>query len=130
MRANGRKLFTVITLAAVCTFILSAIAYASEPCELYDSVWKLINTKYVDQTDNGQNWDRWRHRYDKYIKTNDDSYVAIHSMIASLNDPYTKFLNPKEFQDETSSIKGSLKGIGVQIGLREGKLVIIAPIED
>ena len=51
-------------------------------------------------------------------------------MLASLNDPYTKFLDPKEFAEETSSIKGSLKGIGVQIGLREGKLVIIAPIEE
>ena len=51
-------------------------------------------------------------------------------MLTSLNDPYTKFLNPKDFEEETSSIKGSLKGIGVQIGLREGKLIIIAPIED
>lgn len=69
-------------------------------------------------------------KYDKVINTDEDAYVAIQTMLASLNDPYTKFLDPKEFEDETSSIKGSLKGIGVQIGLREGKLVIIAPIED
>ena len=51
-------------------------------------------------------------------------------MLASLNDPYTKFLDPKEFEEEKSSIKGSLKGIGVQIGVRDGKLLIIAPLED
>ena len=51
-------------------------------------------------------------------------------MLASLNDPYTRFLDPKEFSEETQSIKGSLKGIGTQIGLRDGELVIIAPLED
>ena len=51
-------------------------------------------------------------------------------MIASLNDPYTKFLDPKEFAEETSSIKGSLKGIGIQIAVKDGKLTVIAPIED
>ena len=47
-----------------------------------------------------------------------------------MNDPYTKFLDPKEFAEETNSIKGSLKGIGIQIGVKDGKLMVIAPIED
>ncbi|MDE6139082.1 MAG: S41 family peptidase, partial [Candidatus Gastranaerophilales bacterium] len=68
--------------------------------------------------------------YDNVIKTDEDAYVAIETMVASLNDPYTKFLDPKEFADETSSIKGSLKGIGIQIGVQDGKLMVIAPIED
>ena len=103
---------------------------ASTPTELYDNVWRLINTKFVDQTNNSQDWSKWRHKYDKQIKTNEDAYVAINTMIASLNDPYTKFLDPKEFAEETSSIKGSLKGIGIQIGVKDGKLMVIAPIED
>src|SRR5574344_1100510 len=131
MKLKAKNLVKITVVFAVFAFILSSIsAFASEPCDLYDSVWKLINTKYVDQTDNGQNWAKWRHKYDKYIKTDEDAYVAIHTMIASLNDPYTKFLNPKDFQDETSSIKGSLKGIGIQIATKNGKLMVIAPIED
>ena len=51
-------------------------------------------------------------------------------MVSSLNDVYTKFLNPKEYGEENDSIQGSLKGIGVQIGVRDGKLLIIAPLED
>lgn len=103
---------------------------AATPVEMYDNVWRLINSKYVDQTNNEQDWSKWRHRYDKMIQTDEDAYVAIDTMVASLNDPYTKFLNPKEFQEETSSIKGSLKGIGIQIGVKDGKLMVIAPIED
>ena len=103
---------------------------ATTPQQLYDRAWKLINSKYVDSTNNEQDWDRWRHKYDNVIKTEEDAYVAIDTMVASLNDVYTKFLNPKEFKEENESIQGSLKGIGVQIGTRDGKLLIIAPIED
>ena len=104
--------------------------FAYSPVDLYDNVWKLVNSKYVDQTNNSQDWTKWRHKYDTVIRTNEDAYVAINTMIASLNDPYTKFLDPKEFAEETSSIRGSLKGIGVQIGMKDGKLMVIAPIED
>lgn len=104
--------------------------FAYSPVDLYDNVWRLVNTKFVDQTNNAQNWSKWRHKYDNKILTNEDAYVAINTMVASLNDPYTKFLDPKEFADETNSIKGSLKGIGIQIGVKDGKLMVIAPIED
>lgn len=111
-------------------WVIRSNVHASTPTELYDNVWRLINSKYVDQTNNEQDWGKWRHKYDSAIKSDEDAYVAIETMVASLNDPYTKFLNPKEFQEETSSIKGSLKGIGIQIGVQDGKLTVIAPIED
>ncbi len=124
------------SLIFVGTFILlfgciihnNVMAYT--PVDLYDQVWRLVNAKFVDQTNNAQNWNKWRHKYDNQIVTNEDAYVAINTMIASLNDPYTKFLDPKEFAEETSSIKGSLKGIGIQIAVKDGKLTVIAPIED
>lgn len=111
-------------------WVVRSNVHASTPVELYDNVWRLINSKYVDQTNNEQDWSKWRHRYDDVIKTDADAYVAIETMVASLNDPYTKFLDPKEFSEETGSIKGSLKGIGIQIGVKDGKLMVIAPIED
>ena len=124
---------TIISLTAFLLmfgWVLRSNVQASTPIELYDNVWRLINSKYVDQTNNSQDWRKWRHKYDNVIKTDADAYVAIETMVASLNDPYTKFLDPKEFQEETSSIKGSLKGIGIQIGVKDGKLMVIAPIED
>lgn len=127
------KKYSFLILSAISLMIVGLVAnsvFAYTPTELYQQVWKLINTKYVDQTNNEQNWKRWQHKYDNVIKSDEDAYVAIQTMLISLNDPYTKFLDPKEFAEENSSIKGSLKGIGVQIGVRDGKLIIIAPIED
>ena len=111
-------------------YISSGISFAATPAELYDDVWKIVNKKYYDPTNNSQDWEKWRYRYEHKLKTPEDAYVAIDTMLASLNDPYTRFLPPKEFSEETQAIKGSLKGIGTQIGLRDGELVIIAPLED
>lgn len=126
------------SLLALGVFILAYgwiinnnVIAVSEPVMLYDQVWKLVNSHYVDQTKNSQDWDKkWRHKYDDQIKTNEDAYLAINTMLASLNDPYTRFLDPKEFAEENNSISGSLKGIGIQIGMKDGKLTVIAPIED
>ena len=132
---NKIKKYLITAFAVTAVFVTSSISmsggvFASSPQQLYDQVWKLVNSRYVDRSNNQQDWKEWRYKYDRYIKTDEDAYVAIQTMLASLNDPYTKFLDPKEFAEETSSIKGTLKGIGVQIGLKDGKLVIIAPIED
>ena len=119
---------SIILMSAVLMTI--GVAYSATPAELYDDVWKIVNKKYYDPTNNDQDWQKWRYRYENKLKTKEDAYVAIETMLSSLNDPYTRFLNPKEFSEETQSIKGSLKGIGTQIGLRDGQLVIIAPLED
>jgi len=120
------------TIFAIALYLISntTAAFAATPYELYDDVWKIVNKKYYDQSNNSQDWAKWRYKYDHMLKTKEDAYVAIDTMLASLNDPYTRFLQPKEFSEETQSIKGSLKGIGTQIGLRDGELVIIAPLED
>ena len=121
-------LIMVIVLFAITNMQNPAMALT--PQSLYDRAWRLINTKYVDDTQNQQNWERWRHKYDNVIVDEEDAYVAIATMVDSLGDVYTKFLTPKEYKQESESIQGSLKGIGVQIGVRDGKLLIIAPLED
>lgn len=128
---NMKKLIKTSILLLLIGFFgfASGQAFAYSPDDLYLDVWKLINKKYVDQSNNQQDWSRWRYKYEGKLKTNKDAYVAIDTMLASLNDPYTKFLDPKEFAEETASIKGSLKGIGIQISVKDGKLTVIAPIE-
>lgn len=131
MRNIMKKSFIFLSAFILLSgWVIRDNVFAYSPTDLYDQVWKLVNAKFVDQTNNAQDWSKWRHKYDNKIRTNEDAYVAINTMVASLNDPYTKFLDPKEFADETSSIKGSLKGIGIQIAVKDGKLMVIAPIED
>lgn len=60
----------------------------------------------------------------------DDAHKAVETMLASLGDRYTRFLNKSAFADETSAIQARLCGIGVQIGMdKSQRIIIIAPIE-
>ncbi len=123
------KIFGALLIPlAMVTTIQSGFAYT--PQSLYDEVWKLINARFVNEDKNGQDWRIWRHRFDSQIKDEADANVAIETMLASLNDRYTRFLDKDEFAEEGRSIKATLFGIGIQIGLRDDKLVVIAPIDE
>lgn len=99
------------------------------PQELYYQGWKLIKDSYYDQKYNGQNWNRWEHHFDGKLKTSDDAHKAIETMIASLADPYTRFLDKEAFTEEKDQIEAHLFGVGMQLGMHDSKVVVIAPIE-
>ena len=99
------------------------------PQKLFDKTWKIIKKSYYDTDLNEQDWYRWKVHYHGKIKTEDDAYVAINTMLASLNDPYSKFLSKKEFEDLNSSIDSKITGIGVNIFSNAGKIIILNVIE-
>lgn len=92
--------------------------------KLFDKTWKIIAKEYYEPTLNHQNWQRWKNRYQGKIKTDDDAKVAIDTMIASLDEPYTRFMNKKDFEDLTTSITSKIYGIGVNIYSNAGKIEI------
>jgi len=71
---------------------------------------------------------------DKYIKNVDDEELiegAIRGMVASLQDPYSVFMDKSEFQDFITALKGAFGGVGIVVGANEstGEIIVIAPIE-
>ncbi len=100
------------------------------PQVLYERAWKLIKESFYDQKFNGQDWRCWEHHYDGKLKTLEDAHKATETMIASLGDPYTRFLNRDAFDEEKSQIEARLFGVGMQLGMnKEHRVVVIAPIE-
>lgn len=100
------------------------------PNVLYQHAWRLIKDSYYDQKYGGEDWNRWEHHYDGKLKTSDDSHKAIETALASLGDPYTRFLDRDAFDEEKSQIEARLFGVGMQLGMnKEHKVVVIAPIE-
>ena len=94
------------------------------PQKLFDKTWKVINREYYEPSLNHQNWYRWKDHYRNKIKTDEDARVAIDTMIASLNEPYTRFMPKKDFEDLTTSITSKIYGIGVNIYSNAGKIEI------
>ena len=63
----------------------------------------------------------------------DDSVLtegAIKGMVSSLEDPYTYFMNEGEYTSFREQSEGNYMGIGVQIGVKDNKITVIAPIEN
>ena len=67
--------------------------------------------------------------YVEDVKTKDLVYGAIKGMLSSL-DPHSSFLSPEAYKEMQAETKGEFGGIGIQIGIKEGMLTVIAPIED
>lgn len=94
------------------------------PQKLFDRTWRIISKEYYEPTLNHQNWARWKYHYQGKIKTDEDARVAIDTMIASLNEPYTRFMTKKDYEDLTTSITSKIYGIGVNIYSNAGKIEI------
>lgn len=100
------------------------------PKELFNEAWTTIKTNYYSNNLNRQNWSRWKKRYEHKIITQQDAYVAINSMIASLDDPYSKFMSKEEFSEQNSAINSKLYGIGINIASIAGKIYVVNVLEN
>ena len=96
---------------------------------LFENVWQSIRDNYYDPTLNMQMWSRWKDHYRGKIKTDEDAKVAIQSMLESLNDPYSKYMDKMEYSDQNTSISSKITGIGVNIASVAGKIQIINVME-
>jgi carboxyl-terminal processing protease len=67
--------------------------------------------------------------YVEYPNTRDLIEGAIRGMVASL-DPHSAYMNERAFKEMGVDIKGEFQGVGIQIGMKNQQLTIIAPIED
>lgn len=55
---------------------------------------------------------------------------ALRGYVASLGDPYTVYLNASEAEELSNDLAGQLSGIGVEVGLKNDRLTVIAPIDE
>lgn len=82
---------------------------------LFWNVWDMLEQKYLDKSK---------------LEPQKMVYGAISGMVNALGDPYTIFLPPKENTEFKEDLNGSFEGIGAQLGSKEEKIVVIAPLKD
>lgn len=82
---------------------------------LIAQAWKVINQDYVDRP---------------AIKSNELTYGAISGMVDALGDTeHSTFLTPEMAKDLRNSEHGELKGIGIEIQEKNGRVVVVAPFD-
>jgi carboxyl-terminal processing protease len=70
-----------------------------------------------------------RKNYVEEVKPKDLIYGSIKGMLGSL-DPHSSFMTPEQYKEMQVDTKGEFGGVGIQIGMKDGMLTVIAPIED
>ncbi len=81
--------------------------------------WEILNERYVPATSSTST-----------ISNQDRVYGAIEGLAKSLGDPYTVFFPPVENKSFTEDINGSFGGVGMEIGLRDEIITVIAPLKN
>ena len=105
------------------------------PKEVIDEVWQIIFRDYLDSsgTYNPQDWIKIRSMYlSKTYLNKEESHQAIRNMLSVLEDPYTRFLDEKEFKEMRIDTSGELTGVGIQLSIDETtkSLIVVSPIEN
>ncbi|MDP4001210.1 MAG: S41 family peptidase [bacterium] len=135
IKTNNKKRHTwgiiIILLAAFFGFGYfagsSQVKISSEGIEInrgtpslsadYSLLWETLdtlNTKFVDRP------------LDQQILL----YGAVSGLVDAAGDPYTVFFDPEESKLFQDGLNGTFEGIGAEIGIKDGQLVVIAPLDD
>jgi len=112
------KFFAVVIFILWSALIISGFALSKSKDEVYrrlkqfTEIMEIIRKEYVEEVD-----------YDRLI------IGAIKGMLQSL-DPYSSYLTPDMMKEMEIETKGTFGGIGIEIGIKDGILTVISPIED
>lgn len=85
---------------------------------LFYTVWDELDERFVAGTTTEPATDEER------------VWGAIDGLVRTYKDPYTVFLPPEETELFESDIAGEFGGVGMEVGLQEGRITVIAPIPD
>nr|XP_043610185.1 carboxyl-terminal-processing peptidase 2, chloroplastic [Erigeron canadensis] len=114
----GMMLFMAITIP-----VSKSPSWAlTEENLLFLEAWRTIDRAYVDKGFNGQSWFRYRENAlrNEPMNNREQTYAAIKKMLATLDDPFTRFLEPEKFKSLRSGTQGALTGVGLSIGYPTG----------
>ncbi|MGE5425959.1 MAG: S41 family peptidase [Bacillota bacterium] len=80
---------------------------------LYWEVWDKLKSDYVDKNK---------------VKDEEMFYGSLRGLAASMDDPYTVFMDPKETKEFNEDLSGTFEGIGAEVGMRNDLVTVIAPL--
>lgn len=88
--------------------------FTKKDFEMFLQVWSIIKDKYVDPAK---------------VDAQKAIFEASRGLIKSLGDPYSDLLSAKQAKIFDEDLSGSFGGVGFEIGIRNGVLTVIAPLE-
>jgi carboxyl-terminal processing protease len=94
-----------------------SLASGTVDFSLLFKAWNIVNEKFVPATTTDPVTDEQK------------LYGVVQGLAGSLNDPYTVFLPPADAEIFEADIRGNFEGVGMEIGIRDKVLTVIAPLK-
>jgi len=145
MFSRHRTLFlTIIILLSIGSAFLAGVYAGYENRPEVAKITTLVNKESEVVFDSPQVsfspfWKAWNVINEKYTPVNgtttvigdqDKVWGAIEGLVGSLDDPYSVFLPPDDAEIFEENISGNFGGVGMEIGMRNGMLTVIAPLKN
>ncbi|OIK16365.1 peptidase S41 [Bacillus sp. MUM 116] len=91
----------------------TSLANSTENLEKVDLAYELILNRYVEKVDRK-----------KLVEG------AIQGMLSTLNDPYSVYMDKETAKQFSQTLDSSFEGIGAEVGMEDGKIVIVSPFKN
>jgi carboxyl-terminal processing protease len=108
-------------------------ALKDSPKVVLDEAWQIVNRDYVDGSFNKTNWQEVRQQLlSRNYTSKDEAYKALRSALGKLDDPYTRFMDVKQYEALSNQTSGELSGVGIRLEVDEKTkvLTVVEPIEN
>jgi carboxyl-terminal processing protease len=97
----------------------SDMASTTISLDAFWKVWKTLDEKFV-----------YTKKDAKPISIDEKLWGAIEGLTAAYGDPYTVFMPPEEAKTFESDISGNFEGVGMELGIKDKNLVVVAPLKN
>jgi carboxyl-terminal processing protease len=131
----GGAITTTATLSLMGSpFVPAAQAsFHDSPKAVLDEAWQIVNREYVDGAFNQVDWQAARQELlSNNYGSSQAAYVALRQQLERLEDPYTRFMDPRQYQSLTNQTSGELSGVGIrlQVDPNTKSLTVVSPLEN
>jgi len=97
----------------------SGVTFQEDPEKEVDlsllwTVWRLLDRNYVDP---------------EKLTIDKMRFGAVRGLVRAIGDPYSAFMTPQENTDFHEALRGKLEGIGAELTIRDGLIVVVAPLK-
>jgi carboxyl-terminal processing protease len=132
---SGGAIATTAALSLLAPNLMKPAEASLEnsPKAVLDEAWQIVNREYVDGGFNHVDWQATRQSLlEKNYTSREEAYEALRKALDQLNDPYTRFLDPEQFQALSSQTAGEMSGVGMQLKQDEltKAIVVVEALEN
>ncbi|MCK5044290.1 S41 family peptidase [Candidatus Parcubacteria bacterium] len=129
---NKNLLSFIVIITIITTFVFGYMLGSTRDSVLLVGGVENQELGQPEDVDFSLFWDVWlllEKKYPEKLGYQEMVYGAVAGMVDSLDDPYSSFFPPEEAKIFKEDVKGVFEGVGMEIGIRDDQLTVIAPLE-